>query len=163
MSSEGATSSSRPIANIPDPVGTRYSRRVRGISDGVIYDASVLELVESSRRRSTKPPSRPKADNDTGENRQEAPNISSSECFVDESSQDTVMSVEPADKESDFTAENVSHDEEINMRKDAGSGSNELSYKETDTAIDKVKRSLEFQGTDNSHKGKFNIFSKCPN
>ena len=36
--------------SIPDPTGSRFSRRVRGMNDGVIYDPNVLALVE--RRKS---------------------------------------------------------------------------------------------------------------
>lgn len=36
-------------APIPDPTGSRFSRRVRGMNDGVLYDPSVLDLVERSK------------------------------------------------------------------------------------------------------------------
>ena len=52
--SEPSSSSNRPMSNIPDPTGTRYSRRVRGLNDGVMYDSTVLEMIESSRRRNHK-------------------------------------------------------------------------------------------------------------
>ena len=32
------------------PTGSRFSRRVRGMNDGVLYDPSVLELVEGRRK-----------------------------------------------------------------------------------------------------------------
>ena len=115
---------------MPDPTGSRYSRRVRGMNDGVLYDPSVLELVEG-RRRSAFKVSKSSAEQPDNANNDSA------EVTMDESSQDGIT---------DASQETEKTEDKENLTADDENENEEQS-------VDRVKRSLEFQSSESLSKG----------
>lgn len=112
---------------IPDPTGSRFSRRVRGMNDGVLYDPSVLELVDCRRKSGFKVSTKTSENQDSVEQESVEMNVDSQDGMSDES------------QESDRPEMN-------GTIADCGEKEKE------ESSVDRVKRSLEFQSTEPSNK-----------
>ena len=140
-----------PMAPLPDPTGSRFSRRVRGMNDGVLYDPSVLELVEGRRKSGFKvsksshnenietSPSKNTEDSEYSENNNRADSVTATTDVNTEhckqtnglaASEVTVEDNSDAVGDNKALSEQQQHSEEMEM-----------------DSVDKVKRSLEFDNT----------------
>lgn len=127
-------------APIPDPTGSRFSRRVRGMNDGVLYDPSVLALVErrksgfrvqkNSENESISPSKNEEVGNHDDTNDQEINNQDSGEAV--ETNNEVVMK-----EKRQHVNQQEKEDEESSDENDP---------------VHRVKRSLEFTKNDEGMK-----------
>eukprot|EP00111_Clytia_hemisphaerica_P018767 TCONS_00055493-protein len=121
---EISNEAAKPIALMPDPSGSRFSRRVRGMNDGVLYDPSVLELVDC-RRKSAVKASRTSESENKSPNKTEGELTTEAEDSQEESQEDKENRMEDHNKEVQVMETN---DENV----------------DGEDSVNRVKRSLEF-------------------
>lgn len=155
--------SHKPIAPLPDPTGSRFSRRVRGMNDGVLYDPSVLELVEGRRKsgfKVAKPsnienaetlsPSKNTEHSENSENNSQTDLSQENATTATTTTTNAELNNENNKRTNDIaeaadTAENGDVIGENN--KDVSENQQQSDEMDIDSSVNKVKRSLEFDNT----------------
>ena len=126
---------------IPDPTGSRFSRRVRGMNDGVLFDPSVLALVE--RRKSG------------FRVQKNSENESKSPFKNDSFEQPNDEDVDNEDVRDDVEANNRC---ELEEKEEIGEKIQDEEEKTSDgDPVHRVKRSLEFTKSDGGMREYFNV------
>ena len=108
---------------MPDPTGSRFSRRVRGMNDGVLYDPSVLELVDGRRKSGVKA-------SRTSEGENKSPNKTDGE-----------HTTEAEDSQEEGREDKENRNEDQNKEVQAMETNDDV---ESENSVNRVKRSLEF-------------------